>query len=127
MSRLFRQVLFGLACLLAPVVALAQASDVSGRYRIEGSNATGSGVYRGEVLVQRQGDTYQVRWRLEQGGQAGVGVVLDKVLAVTFQDGSGPAGIAAFRINPDGRLTGIWTGQGMSGVGTETWIPLDRS
>jgi hypothetical protein len=127
MSRLAYSLLACFPLLGLPNVVGAQGSDIAGRYRIEGSNPTGSGVYRGEVAIARQGDSYQVRWLLEQGGQAGVGVVLDRVFAVTFQAGAGPAGIAAFRLNPDGSLTGIWAGPGMQAVGTERWIPMDRS
>lgn len=127
MSRLALYLLACFAILAASDAACAQGSDIAGRYRIEGSNPTGSGVYRGEVAIARAGDTYQVRWILEQGSQVGLGVVLDKVLAVTFQDGAAPAGIAAFRINPDGSLTGIWAGSGTVSVGTERWIPADRS
>jgi hypothetical protein len=127
MSRLALCLLACCALVLGLPPARAEPGDLAGRYRIEGSNPTGSGVYRGEVAIARNGDTYQVRWILEQSGQAGVGVVLDKVLAVTFQVGGGPAGIAAFRINPDGSLTGIWAGPGMPAVGTERWLPIDRS
>ena len=112
---------------LGLVSAFAQSGDIAGRYRIEGRNPTGSGVYRGEVAVVKNGDTYQVRWQLGQSAQIGTGIVLDKVLSVTFQAGAGPAGVAAFRINPDGSLTGIWAGAGVPAVGTETWTPTDRS
>ena len=107
--------------------AFAQSADVGGRYRIEGRNPSGSGAYRGEVRVERNGDVYRVLWQIGQTQQAGIGVVLDKVLSLTFQAGGGPAGVAAFRINPDGSLTGIWAPAGAAAVGTETWTPADRS
>lgn len=107
--------------------AFGQSTDIAGRYRMEGRNPTGSGAYRGEVAVARNGDSYQVRWQLGQGSQVGTGIVLDKVLSVTFQAGPGPAGVAAFRINPDGSLTGVWVVGGGGAVGTETWTPADRS
>jgi hypothetical protein len=106
--------------------AFAQ-SDVAGRYRLEGRNPSGSGSYRGEVVVERNGDAYRVLWQIGPTRQVGTGIVLDKVLSLTFQAGAGPAGVAAFRINPDGSLTGIWAASGAPAVGTETWTPADRS
>lgn len=114
-------------CLLGMSGALAQTSDLAGRYRIEGRNPSGSGIYRGGVLVSRNGDAYHVRWQLGRSAQVGTGLVLDKVFAVTFQAGAGPVGVAAFRINADGSLTGIWAGPGTSIIGTESWVPADRS
>lgn len=112
---------------LGMVAAVAQSPDVAGRYRVEGSNPGGQGSYRGEVIIARKGDTYQVRWQIGQGAQVGTGIVLDKVFSVTFQAGPGPAGVAAFRIDPNGTLTGIWAGAGVTALGTETWTPADRS
>lgn len=120
-----RRMCLGLAVSL--IAFAAQAEDLSGKYRIEGRNATGSGTYTGEVQIVRTGEAYQLRWLLQQGGMIGMGVVLDKILSVTFQGRNGPAGIAAFRINGDGSLAGIWAEPGGKALGTETWIPADRS
>ena len=124
MSKMFFYVCL---CLMSTSAAFAQNDDLSGRYSVEGRNAAGSGLYRAEVLVSRSGETYRVRWNLGQGGAAnGTGIVTDNVLSVVFVGPGTQSGIASFRINRDGTMTGTWAGVGAAKVGSENWKPVDR-
>jgi hypothetical protein len=107
--------------------AAAQDADLTGRYRVEGSNPGGTGQYKGEAAVIRTGETYQVVWRL--GGQEyrGTGVVRDGGLAVVYQVGGQSPGVVLYRVMANGSLSGTWVGLGGEALGSEVWNPSDRS
>lgn len=109
----------GVLVALAPVAA-AWGKDVAGRYSLAGRNPGGSGSYSGTVEVTRTGEIYQVVWTVAPGGTVyqGIGIQTGSSFAVGY-----PQGVAAYTVNPDGSLTGLWAASGSNQVGQEDWTP----
>jgi hypothetical protein len=121
-----------LAILLATGAAATPASEeaeLEGVYAAVGVNPDGS-EYRGFVLMVRQDETFLMTWMFprESGeavvfvpASAGVGIVSDRVLAVSYYTAR-TTGVVIYRIEEDGkRLAGRWTVVGDGGaVHTET-------
>jgi hypothetical protein len=115
-----------LVALLMPIGALAQPADITGSYSITGENPGGGGAYRGEVVVKRTDDTYQVLWRLGPQEHVGTGIFRDGQFSVVYQPRGEPAGIAVYIVSASGTLNGLWTGLGGQFLGIETWTRKDR-
>lgn len=103
--------------LLAPA-ALAQERAA---YSVRGTNPDGT-AYGGQLDGVRRADgTWVLTWRVGGSVVEGIGLVQGDVLAAAYPAGGGAAGLATYRILPDGRLEGSWTvGEG---VGRETLTP----
>lgn len=104
-----------------------QALDVSGAYRVQGTNPGGGGDYQGDVLVRKVGDVYQVVWVIGGQRHVGTGLLSDGVLSVAYQQSNRSAGVAVYRQDADGVLRGRWTPIGGTAAGTESWIAKDRT
>ncbi len=104
-------------------VATALASDISGRYSLQGTDPGNGGTYHGEVLVVRKDDVYVVAWRIGDQRFVGTGLRVDDGFAVVYESRDTPAGLVLYKILPDGSMTGIYTNLGQTRVGTETWKP----
>jgi hypothetical protein len=118
-----RLILVGSAivCLLVLAVAvpaMAQ-SDPAGLYATMGTNPDGS-AYEGETEVIATGTTYRVIQHVG-GTTEGTGLFTGNVLAVMFPEAGW---LAAYKLRPDGTLTGVWTSAGGTETGTETLTPL---
>lgn len=103
------------------------ALDVAGAYRVQGTNPEGAGEYRGDVLVRKVGDAYQVVWVIGGQRHVGTGLLTDGVLSIAYQQSNRSAGIAVYRQDADGVLRGRWTPIGGTASGTETWVAKDRT
>ena len=107
-----------LAGLLAASPALAQIR--AGLYALEGRNADGS-EYHGQFALQPgPGTSWIATWQVGDTQLSGLGLIQGGVLAISFVV-EGRPGIAAFDVEPDGRLRGSWTTGG--GMGMETLTP----
>jgi hypothetical protein len=111
---------------LVATPALAQDTDLSGRYRIEGANPGGGGRYEGQVEIVRTGQTYQVRWTIGGRTHLGTGIARDGGFAVVYQPEAQAPGIAFYRIQANGALAGSWTSLGGKALGSEILHPRDR-
>lgn len=97
--------------------APAQAQIQQGTYRLSGTNPDGS-TYEGEFALQPgPGASWIAAWQVGDARIFGLAVIQGGVLAVSFVV-EGRPGVAAFDVEPDGSLRGIWTTGG--GLGTET-------
>lgn len=116
------------AIALAGALALASvlpaaASDIGGKYTVQGRDPSGQ-AYAGEAAVVRKGDTYQVFWVLGPNQAIGTGILTGDVFAVTYVIRGVPApGLAIYDVDEDGALSGRFTMLGEEMVGEETWTP----
>src|SRR5262245_3108353 len=100
--------------------AAAQDEDLSGTYTAKGTTADGK-EYEGTCRITKEGDCYKLNWKIGNGTQEGVGIRQGEVLAVSFRDNKDFAGVVAYRIRGNGRLTGKWTAYDYKGqILTET-------
>jgi hypothetical protein len=105
------------AAVLAPPAA-AQIRE--GLYEVQGQNPDGSS-YEGQFALQPgPGASWLAAWQVAGARIVGLGVIQGGVLAVSFVVDGRP-GVAAFEVEPDGQLRGIWSTGG--GLGTEVLTP----
>ena len=116
---MFRTLL--LAAALCGAVALPAGAQIrQGLYGVEGQNPDGS-TYGGVFALQEaRGASWIATWQVGDVRLVGLGLIQGGVLAVSFVV-EGRPGIAAYEVEPDGRLRGTWTTGG--GLGTETLTP----
>lgn len=118
-----------LATLVTAAVAVALcataagAAELAGKYRVEGSNAGGTGRYRGAAAIVQTGDTYQMVWTIGRQQHRGTGLASGDTFSVVFQPKGGAAGVVVYKRREDGTLVGVWTGLGGKAVGTEILTP----
>lgn len=113
---------------MVAVVCLAQEADlrvgdvtkcdVTGLYRCENPESTGT------CVIRKTGETYRLRWSADVRGRAvthrGVGLREGAVLAVSWT-GAGKSGIVLYAITPGPRLQGRYAAlSGNEGVSAET-------
>jgi hypothetical protein len=109
---------FALFVLLALVLANAPVNvqssvDPSGAYRCDGVSPDGQS-YRAAVQIDRNGDTFIVRWLTPRGiVNVGVGVVRGNTLSVGYVGST--AGVAIYKLDSNKTLTGEWTDLEASG------------
>ena len=95
--------------LLAALLALPATAQIrEGIYQVEGQNPDGS-IYAGQLLLQPgPGASWLALWQVGGARVPGLGVIQGGVLAIGFAV-EGRPGVAAFEVEPDGRLRGSWT------------------
>lgn len=104
------------ATMLLLLVALpAAAADISGQYRVEGSNPGGGGGYSGVVTVRQTGETWNVVWRIGSQVFEGYGILDRDTLSVSYN-----GGLAVYEMSGNG-ARGIWTPDGGTELGREDW------
>jgi hypothetical protein len=109
---------YALLILAALVVGIAPVNvqssvDPSGAYRCDGVSPDGQ-AYRAAVQIDRNGDTFIVRWLTPRGVvNVGVGVMNGNTLAVGYFGAS--AGVVIYKIDGNKQLTGEWTDLEASG------------
>jgi hypothetical protein len=115
----------GIAALTAAAaLALATPALAQESFAVSGSDiGSAKDDYTGKVAVSKSGSTWAVEWTIK-GEKAikGTGVILDGCcLAVTGTYEGKPY---VFLLKADGaKYVGIWTVDGETKVGRETWIP----
>jgi hypothetical protein len=94
-------------------------ADPVGTYEISGTNPGVGSKYSGTAVIQRTGDTFQVK--VTMGGRTFVGIGIGKsdYLAVSYALGIN-SGIAVYTETESG-WSGIWAPAGSPVLGTETW------
>ena len=114
---------FGLAtglCLVASTYVI-QAAEIGGRYDVVGSNPGNQGQYRGEVVIEPQGETYRITWTIGSDRTEGTGIFRDGRLAVVYQPDNARPGVAFYDLRGDGSLSGTWVVHGGAKLGAEVW------
>lgn len=115
MKLLYAVVLFGLLN-----AGTLFGADFSGTYDVTGSNPGGKGSYTGTAMIERNGDSYRMAWKVGTH-YVGTGIVNGDCFSVAYTDSEGGwFGIVTYRIVDDGqRLEGEWCGHGGSVLGKE--------
>jgi hypothetical protein len=108
--------------LLAPFLAAdpAAAQIRQGFYEVEGQNPDGSPYNGSFALENAPGASWYATWQVGDVRLVGLGLIQGGVLAVSFVVDGRP-GVAAYEVEPDGRLRGAWSTGG--GMGTEMLTP----
>jgi len=105
---------------LSAASAPADAQIRQGLYDIEGRNPDGSD-YRGAfALEEAPGASWYAIWQVGDARLVGLALIHGGTLAVSFIV-EGRPGVAAYEVEPDGRLRGTWSTGG--GLGTEMLTP----
>ena len=105
---------------LALLMSTAGFADPVGRYSVIGTDPGGKRTYRGDVVVERTDDTYQVVWDIEGTRTIGTGIGNKDFIAVSYKSGSS-TGIALYSDDGSGAWSGVWTYAGGTKIGTERW------
>lgn len=108
------------ALAVAGVAALAQ--DLTGNYRVNGTNLDGS-PYQGEARITATSEfTCEIVW--QTGGSTSSGICMrdGNAFAAGYEMG-GKVGLVIYLIQPDGVLDATWTVAGVNAVGTEVLTP----
>ncbi len=107
-----------------PTVSQANTDDIdiTGEYQVEGSYAQDD--YQGTAKITQKGETYQIKWIIEDGLQTyqGTSIRKDDVLAVSFKDEQ-RSGIAVYEIKEGQqgpKLVGEWAFMGNMMLKKET-------
>ena len=92
----------------APSSAPPPARELSGDYKVPGTDAGGNPADTGALSVRNEGDGYRFRWTTTQQSHDGVGVQMGDAVGVSFaRTGGGKGcGVVLYRLAPDGGLTG---------------------
>jgi hypothetical protein len=94
--------------------AEAPVSIREGRYRVSGRNQAGQ-QYAGSLVMSRQGDAYQLDWRVGSSSFRGTGTPQGNILSVDW----GQSTPVVYAVGADGTLKGLWS----AGQGEETLVP----
>jgi hypothetical protein len=98
-------------------VASAAADEVEladGSYDVEGRNPDGKS-YKGTVEIEKDGDKYNVSWKVGDSAYDGTGTLEGNLLTVEW----GSATPVVYALADDGSLKGLWD----AGLGEETLTP----
>ncbi len=111
-----------LGVVVAVSAGFAQAQEIGGSYRVEGTNFDGS-AYGGEAEISLTSDfTCEITWKT--GGSTSTGICMRDGNAFTAgYELDGTVGLVIYMVQPDGSLDGRWTVAGVNAVGTEVLIP----
>jgi hypothetical protein len=91
---------------------------VEGRYLVTGSNPGSQAPYGGQLEITRTGATYQLKWKVGNSSNTGVGIKVDDDLFAAWADKKHAFGVVSYTF--DGRRAkGIWTLGGSSRTATE--------
>jgi hypothetical protein len=107
-------------------LGIASAADIDGEYEVYGHEMA-DGRYNGKAAVAKSGDTYSVVWVFGQDIHRGTGILNGDTFSVIFFVRQSPVpGLAVYKIEPDGTLTGQFTVLGGKKVGAEMWKRIEH-
>jgi hypothetical protein len=109
-ERLPQGALLGRAADGVPLGALLKGEpDVTGSYRVQGTNPNGSR-YQGSATLEREDKHYRIRWNIAGTIFSGTGRFNDGRLEIRWTNDSGSAGgRITYRVDKDGVLHGLWS------------------
>ena len=114
------------ALVLTAILAPAKAADIDGEYAVYGHEMA-DGRYTGKAAVAKSGDTYTVVWVFGNDIHRGTGILNGDTFSVIFFVRQSPVpGLAVYRIEEDGTLTGQFTVLGGKKVGAELWKRVEH-
>lgn len=121
----FRVILMAVL-LIVGVMTSSPAAELDGEYAVYGREMA-DGRYNGKVAVAKSGDTYAVVWMFGNDVHRGTGILNDDTFSVVFFVRQSPVpGLAVYKLETDGTLTGQFTVLGGKRVGAEMWKRVDH-
>jgi len=118
---MIRTAIIGLA--LIGLASAAQARDVGGNYKANGTNFDGS-PYSGTASISiTSNTTCEITWVTGSTTSSGFCMRNQDAFAAGYVMGDSTIGLVIYKIMPDGTLNGIWTIAGKNGAGTEVLTP----
>jgi hypothetical protein len=104
------------------VPAHAETLVLASTYDEAGTNPDGS-KFTGTVSIDVVSDTtFLIRWKIGSTTYKGFGMRLNDTLAATYTI-DGEPGLAMYKVDSDGTLSGLWTVRGKDGSGTDRLTP----
>ena len=113
-----------LALLAALVLAGsgAMAQDLTGHYRVKGTNLDGS-IYEGEAQITATSEfTCEIVWQTGSTTSSGICMRDGNAFSAGYEL-NGKIGLVIYLIDDNGTLDGTWTVAGVNAVGTEILTP----
>lgn len=94
------------------------ANQLAGRYSVAGANPDGVAQYTGSLLIEQNGDVYQLTWGGNAGPANGVGIRVGDYLVVGYGAPVGGNGVIHYDFTANA-ATGRWTIDNADGIATE--------
>lgn len=107
----------------AATVATTEVPILLARYNVTGKDLDAR-AYKGGLAVVHTGDVYQLEWNVGKSYR-GAGILTGNILSVGW--GGVVCGVAAFQVQDDGSLDGIWSIAGETTLGTERATRADKT
>jgi hypothetical protein len=103
--------------------AAATAARAQEKFAVEGTNPGSTKVdYKGEVSVQKTGETWQFEWQVGGAPIKGTGIIMDGTHVAVAGLFEGKPFV--FILKKDGaKYVGTWTLAGGDKIGREVWTP----
>jgi hypothetical protein len=106
----------------AATAATTEVPTLLTRYNVAGKDLDGR-AYKGALTVTHTRDVYQMEWSVGKLYR-GAGILTGNILSVGW--GGVVCGVAAFQVQDDGSLDGIWSIAGETNLGTERAARADK-
>jgi hypothetical protein len=106
-------------------LTMAESNDpFLGTFQVTGTSPGAEGQYEGTLTITKQGSVYNLSWTIGQAeGYGGIGLkVGDQLSAAYWTSDHSSVGVVVYKTGSDGSLSGIWTPQGETRIGTEKAI-----
>ena len=110
--------------LILVLATLAWATDKDpfvGTFQVTGTSPGAEGQYQGTLTISKQGSVYNLSWTIGQGETyEGIGLKVGDQLSVAYWTSDrSSSGVVVYKAGSDGSLSGAWTPQGETRIGTE--------
>ena len=106
-------------------LTIAESKDpFLGTFQVTGTSPGAEGQYEGTLTITKQGGVYELTWTIGQAeGYGGIGLkVGDQLSAAYWTSDHSSVGVVVYKTSSDGSLSGVWTPQGETRIGTEKAI-----
>jgi len=106
-------------------LTMAESKDpFLGTFQVTGTSPGAEGQYEGTLTITKQGSVYNLSWTIGQAeGYGGIGLkVGDQLSAAYWTSDHSSVGVVVYKTGSDGSLSGVWTPQGDTRIGTEKAI-----
>jgi hypothetical protein len=103
-------------------LTMAESKDpFLGTFQVTGTSSGAEGQYEGTLTITKKGGVYELTWTIGQAeGYGGIGLkVGDQLSAAYWTNGNASCGVVVYKASSDGSLSGVWTPQGETQMGTE--------
>lgn len=109
---------------LSTLAGAAEKDAFLGTFQVTGTSPGAEGQYQGTLTISKQGSVYTLSWTIGQGEiYEGIGLkVGDQLSGAYWTSANASCGVVVYKASSDGSLSGVWTPQGETRIGTEKAI-----